>query len=90
MTYRDVRCDKKNIGCLESSLQFCHVLGVALVEEVHADPDRLPRDDIEGGGLDLGVAEHHLGLRVIRVKFWCLILFRVLQIFVSTNTRKGC
>ena len=56
---------------LLSSLQLCPVLGVALVEEVHADPDGLPGDDVDGGGLDLRVAEHHLGLRVIPVQRCC-------------------
>ena len=51
------------IVLLESSLQLCAVLGVALVEEVDAGPDGLPGDDVEGGRLDLRVAEHHLRLR---------------------------
>ena len=46
-------------------LQLGPVLGVALVEEVDTHPDGLPRDDVEGRGLDLRVTEHHLGLHVI-------------------------
>ena len=70
-----MNCTDKNNFCLESSLQLCDVLGVALIEEVHADPDGLPGDDVEGGRLDLGVAEHHLGLRVIPVQCCCRISY---------------
>ena len=57
-----IKCKSNKNNSFESSLQLCPVLWVALVEEVHADPDRLPRDDVECGRLDLGVAKHHLSL----------------------------
>ena len=79
---------------LLSSLQLCPVLGVALVEEVHADPDGLPGDDVEGGGLDLRVAEHHLGLRVIPVQRCCCrntddMFIRVVMIPLFPGSRSG-
>ena len=68
-----MNCDQNNDDCLTRvfSLQLGAVLWVALVEEVDADPDGLPRDDVEGGRLDLRVAEHHLGLRRITVQMAC-------------------
>ncbi len=43
-------------------LQLGGVLGVALAEEVDVDPDGLAGVHVLGRGLDLGVAEEHLGL----------------------------
>ena len=44
------------------SSEFGVVLGVALVEEVDGDLDRLLGLDVQGRGLDLRVPEEHLGL----------------------------